>query len=341
MSLDEVKEQPQAIDALTRALERKQVHHAWLFQGPDGVGKELTALGLAQALTCPVKPNVGCGKCASCQKIAKRNHPDVTWVMPEEEFVSRGLAGRSDFAGTPSRDIRIEQIRKLQERLAFRALEAPYKIALIVTAHAMNPPAQNALLKTLEEPPRDTVLILISSATDKLLPTIRSRCAKASFGPLTPGFIAQQLMTKKKLDEPLAKQIAAMSSGSLSRAFELNPKALAHRKELIEQFEALVPHDARGWLMLAETMGADRQTAEDALEVLQTWTHDVALAQVGGSALVNADLHELAVSAGAKVSHANLHRRTVLIDEARNAITQRNGAARLQLERMLVEMFGS
>ncbi len=341
MSLDEVKEQPQAIDALTRALKAGQVHHAWLFQGPDGVGKELTALGLAQAMTCPVKPNVGCGTCASCQKIAKRNHPDVTWVMPEEEFVSRGLAARSDFAGTPSRDIRIEQIRKLQERLAFRALEAPYKLALIVTAHAMNPPAQNALLKTLEEPPKDTILVLISSATDKLLPTIRSRCAKASFGPLSPQFIAQHLMAKKKVEPALAEQIAAMSAGSLSRALELNPKALAHRKELIEQFEALVPGDARGWLALAETMGADRQTAEDALEILQTWNHDVALAQVGGTGLVNVDLQALAVSAGAKVSHANLHRRTVLIDEARNAITQRNGAARLQLERMLVEMFAS
>ncbi len=339
MSLDDVKHQPQAIEALKRALASNQVHHAWLFSGPEGVGKELAALGLAQALTCPVKPRVGCGTCASCQKIAKRNHPDVTWVMPEDELISRGLAGRSDFANTPSRDIRIEQVRKLQERLAFRALEAPTKLALIITAHAMNPPAQNALLKTLEEPAKDTVLILVSSAPDKLLPTIRSRCAKANFGPLPTEFIAAEVKARKKVDDALAAQVAAMSSGSLSRALELNPKALANRKEIIERFETLEPSDARGWLQLAETMGSDRQTAEDALEVLQTWNHDVAVTQAGGESIVNADLRELAQQAGAKVSAANLHRRTVLIDEARNAITQRNGAARLQLERMLVEMF--
>jgi hypothetical protein len=113
--------------------------------------------------------------------------------MPEAEQVERGISGRSDFSATPSRDIRIEQIRKLQERLSFRALEARHKVALLVTAHAMNQPAQNALLKTLEEPPRDTVLILISSAPDKLLPTIRSRCAKAAFGPLGIDFIAQKV----------------------------------------------------------------------------------------------------------------------------------------------------
>lgn len=339
MSLADVKGQARAVDALTASLRSKNVHHAWLFHGPEGVGKELAALGFAQALTCPEKPLVGCGECASCSRVARRNHPDVTWVMPEDEQVRRGLAGRSDFSATPSRDIRIEQVRKLQERLAFRALEARYKVALLVTAHAMNQPAQNALLKTLEEPPRDTVLILISSAPDKLLPTIRSRCAKAQFGPLAPDFIASQVKAARKLDDATAAQVAAMAGGSMARAMSLDADALANRKEIIERFEALERTDARGWLQLAETLGEDRVTAEAALEVLQTWFRDVGLAQVGGSALVNSDLAPLAVAAAAKVSPAGLQRRVVLADEARNAISQRNGAVRLQLERMFVEMF--
>jgi DNA polymerase-3 subunit delta' len=340
VSLEAVKHQEQAVGALTAALERGHVHHAWLFQGPDGVGKELAAYGLAQALTCPEKPNVGCGVCPSCRRVDKRNHADVTVVMPEDELVRRSLAGRSDFDRTPSRDIRIEQIRQLQERLAFRALEAKAKVAILVGAHAMNPPAQNALLKTLEEPPKDTVLILVSSAPDKLLPTIRSRCAKASFGPLPVEFLAARIRaTKKGVDEAAAMQAAAMASGSMARALSFDVESLTERRSIIERFEALVPNDARGWLALAETLGEDRVGAEVALDVLQVWLRDVAAAQVQGAKLVNADLQPLAVAAAAKVSFAGLHRRHLLIDEARNAITQRNGAVRLQLERMFIEMF--
>jgi DNA polymerase-3 subunit delta' len=340
MSLSEVKCQDRAVAALEAALSRGHVHHAWLFHGPDGVGKELAAFGLAQALICTEQPNVGCGVCAACRRVHKRNHPDVTVVMPDDELVRRGMAGRSDFERTPSRDIRIEQVRQLQERLAFRALESKTKVAILLTAHAMNPPAQNALLKTLEEPPAGTVLILVSSAPDKLLPTIRSRCAKASFGPLPVDFLAARLMEGKKgVDEATARQAATMAGGSIARALSLDVDALGERKDIIERFEALQPGDARGWLAMAETLGDDRVTAEVALDVLQVWLRDVQAAQVPGASLVNADLQALAVAAAAKVSPASLHRRNQLIDEARNAITQRNGAVRLQLERMFVEMF--
>ncbi len=341
MALSDVQSQRHAVDALNASLGRKQVHHAWLFHGPDGVGKELAATGFAQALVCLEKPYVGCGVCSACTRVARRNHPDVTWVMPEAEQVERGVAGRSDFTNTPSRDIRIEQIRQLQERLSFRALEAPHKVALFVTAHAMNPPAQNALLKTLEEPPRDTVLVLISSAPDKLLPTIRSRCAKAAFGPLPLDFIAAKVKAaaKKGMDDGLARQIAAMAAGSLARALALDPKALAQRKETIEAFEKLSPDDASGWIALAEVMAEDRATAEAAIDVLQIWFRDVGLAQVGADGLVNADLAELAAQATGRVSPARLQRRAGLLEEAKNAITQRNGQVRLQLERMFVEMF--
>jgi DNA polymerase-3 subunit delta' len=341
MALSDVQGQQHAVEALQASLQRQQVHHAWLFHGPDGVGKEFTAVGLTQALLCPEKPWVGCGVCATCKRVLGRNHPDVTWLMPEAEQVQRGIAGRSDFSATPSRDIRIEQVRQLQDRLSLRALEGRHKVALFVTAHALNLPAQNALLKTLEEPPRDTVLILISSAPDKLLPTIRSRCAKAAFGPLSVDFIASKVKAegKKGIDDALARQIAVMASGSLSRALSLDPKTLERRKETIEAFEQLSPDDASGWIALAEVFGEDRPTAEAAIDVLQTWFRDVALAQVGATGLVNVDLAPLAQDAGTRVSPADLQRRALVLDEAKNAITQRNGSVRLQLERMFIEMF--
>jgi len=342
MPLDDVHHQPFAVGTLKGALSSRHVPHAWLFFGPDGVGKELAAVSLAQALTCPVQPFAGCGKCPSCQRVARGSHPDVSWVMPEDELVRRGLRGRSDFSAAPSRDIRIEQVRRLQERLSLRALEATHKVALIVAAHAMNPPAQNALLKTLEEPPKDTVLILVSSAPDKLLPTIRSRCSKAGFGPLPAAFIAERVVALKKgVDKAAAEQVAALAGGSLSRALELDADLLLERRALIARFEALERGDARGWLLLAETMGEDRRTAEAALGVLQAWFRDVAVAQVGGASQLDVQLAELAQRASAKVTPAGLMRRLMLLDQARNSIVQRNGAARLQLERMFVEMFST
>ena len=346
MPLSEVQHQARAVDALAASLAAGEVHHAWLFHGPEGVGKELAAVGFAQALTCPEQPMKGCGVCSSCKRVKGRNHPDVTWLLPEDEQVQRGLAGRSDFDHTPSRDIRIEQVRALGERLSFRPLEAKHKVALIVNAHAMNASAQNALLKTLEEPPRDTVLLLVTSAIDKLLPTIRSRCTKAQFGPLPVAFIAAQLLAAKKgkpgakgaLSEEDAAQAAAMAGGSLKRAMDLDPAALGARREVIEKFEALVPGDARGWLQFAEVFGDGRPSAEACLDVLSVWMRDVAVAQVGQGGLINADLSVMAEVAAARVSPGSVHRRLALIDEARNAITQRNGAVRLQLERMLIEM---
>jgi DNA polymerase III subunit delta' len=146
---------------------------------------------------------------------------------------------------------------------------------------------------------------------------------------------------KKGVDQAAAEQVAALAGGSLARALELDAELLLERKALIARFETLDRGDARGWLLLAESMGEDRRTAEAALEVLQGWFRDVAVAQAGGSRQPDAELAALAEQASARVTPAGLLRRLVLLDEAKNAIVQRNGAARLQLERMFVEMFST
>lgn len=338
MTLANVVGQPRAIDALHSALRSGAVHHAYLFAGPEGVGKELAAVGLAQALTCPEQPNVGCGTCPSCTRIVKGLHPDVSWLMPEAERVERGLAGRSDFANTPSREIRVEQIRELQERIALRGLESRRKVALVVSAHTMNVQAQNAFLKTLEEPPADTTLILIASAVDRLLPTIRSRCSKVHFGPLPLELIAERVQKERKLDAPAARLAATMAGGSLGRALSMDLDVLARRKELITAFEALRPEDALPLLAFAEANGGSREDAEQALELLSLWTRDVALAKTGVDALANADMAELAREVAGRTHEAALHKRHALLERAQVAIGQRNGSPRLQLERMLIEM---
>ncbi|MHB8874812.1 MAG: DNA polymerase III subunit delta' [Myxococcaceae bacterium] len=338
MTLAAVIGQPRAIETLKAALAGGSLHHAYLFAGPEGVGKELAAIGLAQALACEKAPLVGCGGCGPCQRIARRNHPDVTWVMPEDEQVARGLAGRSDFDHTPSREIRVDQIRALQERLSFRALEAPRKVVIVASAHQMNDKAQNAFLKTLEEPPQGTVLVLLASATERLLPTIRSRCSRVTFGPLPLSQIAARLKEEKKLDAASAELVAVMAGGSLSRALELDVKTLARRKEIIERFEALSKDDARGWLQYAEEFGGSREDAEDCVRVLEVWLQDVAVLGAGGEGIANRDLLETARAAAQRLPPVALHRRHRLAGRALTAVSERNGAPRLQLERMLIEM---
>ncbi len=339
MTLASVYGQQRAVDALRAALRGGSVHHAYLFAGPEGVGKELAAVGLAQALTCPDKPLEGCGVCSSCTRIQRGSHPDVLWLMPDAERVERGLVGRSDLSGTPSRDIRVEQIRALQERLSLRGLESPRKIVIVASSEAMNPQAQNAFLKTLEEPPSDTTLVLLCSALDRLLPTIRSRCSKVHFGPLPLDYLAQRVQQERKLEPGTAALVAVMAGGSLGRALALDVKALARRKELITQFEALTPSDALPLLRFAEEHGSSRDDAEQALSILQVWTRDVAVARAGArTGLANQDLEALAGEAAARLSESALHRRFALIERAQGAILGRNGAPRLQLERMLIEM---
>ncbi|MBI3184212.1 MAG: DNA polymerase III subunit delta' [Myxococcales bacterium] len=338
MPFSTIDGQPRAVESLKAALRSDGVHHAYLFGGPEGVGKELTAIALAQALTCTERAGEGCAECSSCVRVARRNHPDVSWVMPEDEQVARGLAGRSDFDRTPSREIRVEQIRRLQERLAFRPLESKRKVAIVATAHAMNDSAQNAFLKTLEEPPPDTVLVLISSAPETLLPTIRSRCARVQFAPLPASLVAERLRRERELDGPTAELVAVLAGGSLSRALALDVKGLERRREILERFESLSKEDARGWLRFAEDFGAARDTAEHCLRILSLWNRDVAAVRAGAAEIANRDLADLARKAASGISDEALHRRHALIEQATTAIAARYGSPRLQLERLLIEL---
>ncbi len=343
MSLHTVVGQPRAVHALQRALDAKQLSHALLFVGPDGVGKETCAFRLAQALVCTQSPWHGCEKCAACVRVVNRQHPDVSVLIADAEAVERGWAGKSDFAQTPSWDIRIEQIRRLQERLSLRALEAPFKVALVLGADAMNPPAQNALLKTLEEPSANTVLVLVTSMPDRLLPTIRSRCVKAPFGPLTVeqvSLLLKQQLPAKTSDAEIERR-ARVSFGSVGLALSQNPKAFEKQQHMVEQFLTLSKHDARGWISWAEAWSDDRLVAEQALDTVKILVADLTRAKAGATVFYSAIEAEKITVAAAERSHEFLLRADVLIAEAKNAIVFRNGSARLQLERFLIELFAS
>ena len=340
MTLAAVHGQDRAVDALRRAVAGGTLAHAYLFTGPSGVGKELAALGLAQALLCTEAPGEGCGRCSACRRVERFGHPDVLWLMAESEQVRRRLAGRSDFDRLPSRDIRVEQVRALQERLALRGLESPRKLVLVLPAEAMNPQAQNAFLKTLEEPPPDTTLLLVAGAAERLLPTIRSRCVRIPFGPLPRQLVVARVQEERGLDGAAAEAVATLADGSLERALSLDAGELEVQRETIRAFEAVTASDLRTALRFAERAGGSREEAERALQALTVWVRDVAVVRAGGDGLFHPELGELARAAAAKLDDVLVHLRFRLLDEALVAIRQRNASPRLQLERLALEMVG-
>ncbi len=166
-------------------------------------------------------------------------------------------AGRWEPRGgrTPSRDIVVDQVRDLTDhRLARKRFEGRGRVVVIDPADAMNPSAQNALLKTLEEPPDDTTLVLVSAAPDRLLPTVRSRCARVAFGPLPEAFLVERLLAAGRTSEE-ARLAASLAGGSLGRALALDARALREREEAVASLAALDPDDASTWIAFARDAG--------------------------------------------------------------------------------------
>ena len=202
MRLADLIGQDTARTALLRAIERGHLAHAYLFDGPPGVGKRGAAFGLAMALNCPVAPGSGCGACEVCRRIDTGIHPDVP---------SFGPSG-------PGGQIVIDDARTVQALARSRPHEAAARVIVIDDADAMNPNAANCLLKTLEEPLARNHLVLCSSAPERLLPTIRSRTQSVRFRPLP---VAQLLDIARRQGIPdgRAEIAAALADGSAARLF--------------------------------------------------------------------------------------------------------------------------
>ncbi len=207
MSFKDIQGQDRAIGLLRRALDRDKVHHAYLFTGPDGIGKKKTALEMAKALNC-LQPGTegGCDSCTSCLKIEKNCHPDLVHLKPEKTQIT------------------IDQIRDLEEQLAYPPFGNRYRLILLDKASELNVWAANAFLKTLEEPPAGNIFVLLVNDPGELLPTLVSRCLRLHFSPLSLDRISRMLITGKGADPEKAQVISRVSGGSLGRAVHLFEK---------------------------------------------------------------------------------------------------------------------
>lgn len=256
------------VETLRSALERNRLHHGYLFCGPEGVGKRTIALRLAMAIHCTDRGHDSCGHCQSCLTIDNGNHPDVRFIEP-----SPG-----------KKEIGIDQIRELQRELSFRSFSGRGRVAIIDPADLMNYHAQNALLKTLEEPPHDSLLILIAKATGGLTPTLLSRCLRFPFGPLPLELVADVLVRRKGLSPEQAGLLAGLTMGSLGAALTSDAEeVLGHRRVWIERFCSLSGRDYRAILRLAEERAKDREESLQFLQWIEGWYRDILIYQIEGS----------------------------------------------------------
>ena len=203
MRLADLIGQDLARAALERAIAGGRVAHAYVFEGPAGVGKRSAALGLAMALDCPVAPGSGCGACEICRRIEAGLHPDVA---------SFGPSG-------PGGQIVIDDIRAILALTRTRPHEAPARVIVVDDADAMNPSSANGLLKTLEEPLPGNHLVLCTGAPDRLLPTVRSRAQRIRFRALGPTALAA-IARARGVPEARADIAVALAAGAAARMLE-------------------------------------------------------------------------------------------------------------------------
>jgi DNA polymerase-3 subunit delta' len=277
-------------DLLARAAARGTVPPSLLFSGPEGVGKRLTAVALAQALNCE-RPlandradaddgagHDACGTCAACRRIARGVHADVLIVEPGD-----------------SGAIRIDQVRDAIDRAAYRPFEGRRRVVIVDGADAVNADGQNALLKTLEEPPPASVFVLVTDRPDILLPTVRSRCQRLRFGGLSAAEVADVLIREHDVAAADAHAAAAPSDGSIGRALEGTAADAMEARDAAAALlkAAATSTDPRRRLAGAKVLAAaDRDDLWRRLLALSSLIRDLGLlsSSGGAAALANADL---------------------------------------------------
>ncbi|MBO4396666.1 MAG: DNA polymerase III subunit [Eubacterium sp.] len=248
---------------LLEAIKKKNPFHAYIFDGDIGVGKETMAKTFAAGLQCQdthghEKP---CKECISCRQVESLNAPDVIWVTH----------AKANYG--------IDEIREqVIGTMDIRPYSSPYKIYIIPEAERMNEETQNALLKTIEEPPDYGVVILLTSNISELLPTIQSRCLTMEFHPLSSGIVEEFLRTQCQVPDYIAKESAAFAQGNIGKAIryaDASDEFVSRKTKIIELLKYVERIDVSDMVDAAKNLGAKREELRDYIDLMMLWYRDV------------------------------------------------------------------
>jgi DNA polymerase III subunit delta' len=308
--------------------------HSYIFAGPEHVGKATAARLLAQALNCTGEAPP-CGDCDACRRIAAANHADVHTMT----------LGVSD-EGKVKRDISVEQIREMDSATALAPFQGRMRVVIIDPAAAMSPGAQNAFLKTLEEPPAHAMFILITTDAEHLLDTVRSRCRLIEFGLVSSADIEDGLRARG-VDSEQAAVLARLAAGRPGWAIEAasSPRLLERRDEALDAARSLTAMHLAERIDLAERMSdafkRDRARIDDQLEVWLGWWRDVLLHQSGApEAIANIDRASQVASDASDLDPADVRSFVEALRHTRE-ILRANVQSRIALDALMLAVPGA
>ncbi|HTR97017.1 MAG TPA: hypothetical protein VMH61_03865 [Candidatus Acidoferrales bacterium] len=359
--------------------------NAYLFHGPAGIGKGTAALAFARAALCERVPgaraasaDVGpslfgeagaapastrddaCGECGGCRRAASLQHPDLKFLFPVsgpgderelDETVGETLqAWRDDplftFQYEKAASIRLALTRELQRELAYRPFEAARRVVVIRDCDRMREDQYSALLKSIEEPGAATTWVLTTARLSRVPATIRSRCQRVRFAPLSESAIAAFLRERADVEERTARMLAALASGSLARALAMRGSdAVRLRDDALALLEPARRRDLSGLWKAAQGATqfgrAGRESLRRAIEFHELWLRDVLRARYGAPAetLVNRDQERRIREQAAQIDAAEVRRRLMVLEEALRAI-EGNVSADLTLFSAMLRVAG-
>ncbi len=331
-----------AVKALTRALDNDGIAHAYLIAGPPNIGKMTLAMDIARAVNCVAdeQPNMfgetepkPCNTCGPCDRIARGLHTDV-----------RVMSLGEDSRGRTQTLISIDQVREAQREASLRPSEGKYRVFIIDRAEYLSPGAATALLKTLEEPPDQVIFILAATDSDRMLPTISSRCQTYKLRPVRQSVIADYLKSQHGAEEETAEEVARLSEGRIGWAIGAiaDPSVLEAIEEKIMTVESIVRAGLEARFEYAEKLARaftrDRDAVRDELAVWLEWWRDMMIVKAGLPRYVKhlARLDTFQEGA-AKVTVEEVAKAVAAVEVTARRL-DRNANARLALDNMLLAM---
>jgi DNA polymerase-3 subunit delta' len=314
-----------AVDLLTEHVAQRRERHAYLITGPQGVGKKTLALRFAEALNCikPLAPGQTCRQCSSCKRIEAMQHPDLSVVEAEHE----------------GEVLRIDQVRTLQHNLSLAPYEARYRVALLLRFEEAHTNAANAMLKTLEEPPPQVVVILTAKSVESLLPTIVSRCEVLKLRPLSVDETAKGMRVIKGVPADIAEVLAHISGGRPGYAVRLfeQPRLLEQRHAWLQDLVELLASSRGDRFAFAKQRVENKEELRNELQVWLTFWRDALIFAAGVTdPITNPDYSARIQKLADKIGLQNVRFQVNNVENTMDRI-DRNVNPRLALEVLLMD----